>query len=478
VARIVNKNLRFLCQELKHEKRSELLSLYESKKIDYDEHKALCLEHGIKSGVILEGSSRSFKTISSIDFIVYICSKVETGSVINIMRETYVSFKTTIYNDVDWRFPQYGIRSPFMGKQEVKSFMLYGNKITLIGADSESAQLGVGCDYLYMNEVLGIPKDVRNQALQRCRKFWWGDLNPFAAQHDVYTMATRADVAHLKTTYKDNYQIAPGERNQIEGYQPIECSNIAMFFGAKTDDEAEKHTAIQKALRYDLEANPDNFPASDVAELKRCRTNEQTGTADKYRWMVYGLGERMAPDGLIFPNVTWIKEFPQNVEAIYWGSDFGYTTDPSTLVKIGVQGTNMFIECKFYEPTPSTDAYLALLSQHVSKSDSVWADPSGENGGRGFISACRNEGYSVYATNTYPGSIVYGISILRKYKLHLVDCPHLADSNGMTPMRKEQAGYQKAKARVNGVMVVTDSPVDANNHIWDAVRMAAMSNRL
>jgi len=468
--KVVNPNLNFLRTELKHQRRSELLALYESKLISYEQFKDLCLAEDIKSGVVLEGSSRAFKTISSIDFIIHICSEVETGSVINIMKETYTSFKTTIYNDIDWRFPQFKLLSPFTGKKEVKSFMLYGNKITLLGADSESAQLGVGCDYLYINEALAISKDVRSQALQRCRKFWWMDYNPTAAEHDIYTQTIgRKDVGFLKTTYKDNYQITPAERTQIESYQPIELCVIAIFFGSQDYDEKIKYTAIQKALRYNTDLNPDKFPVADVRELARCKINEATGTADKYKWKVYGLGERMSPEGLIFPRVTWVKEFPKDIEKIYYGSDFGYTIDPSTLIKVGIQGNNMFIECKFYEPTPTATDYINLLSQHVTKSHVVWADPSGDSGGRGYISEARRLGFQVYATSTFPGSIKYGISIIKKYNLFLVDSPEL---------RKEQLGYTRAKAKVNGVMVVTDDPIDANNHIWDGVRMTALSNRL
>ncbi len=480
MGRVINPNLEFLHAELKHQKRSELLSLYDLKQIDFDEYKALCEQNGVKSGVVLEGSSRAFKTISSIDFIIYLCSKVEIGSVINIMKETYTSFKTTIYNDIDWRFPQYGLRSPFLGKQEVKSFMLFGNKITLIGSDSESAQLGVGCDYLYINEALNVPKDVRNQALQRCRKFWWMDYNPSAAEHDIYTQTIgRKDVGFLKTTYKDNKQIAPGERIQIEGYQPIELCNIAMFWGSKSEDEGIKYQAIQRALKYNCDKNPDKFPIQDVKELIRCRQNEESGTADKFKWMVYGLGERMAPEGVIFPNVTWIKEFPKDCPNIYWGQDFGYTVDPSTLVKVGVDRIaepgekvkpNMYLESKFYQPTPTANDYINLLEIHANKEITMWADPSGEYGGRGYISEARRAGYNVYAMNPFPGSIEYGLSIMRKYNLHIVDCPE---------MRKEQSGYVKGKAKVNGVWVVTDTPIDANNHaIGDAPRMACISNRL
>jgi hypothetical protein len=70
----------------------------------------------------------------------------------------------------------------------------------------------------------------------------------------------------------------------------------------------------------------------------------------------------------------------------------------------------------------------------------------------------------------FKGSIEYGISVMKKYKLHIVDC---------TEMRKEQAGYCKAKAKVNGVWVMTDSPIDKDNHaIGDAPRMACIMNQL
>lgn len=477
---IINPNLRYLHAQLKHRRRNELLLEYKSGKINYDQYKAICLEEDILSGVVLEGSSRSFKTISSLDFIVYISSTLETSAVFNIIKETYVSFKTTLYNDFNWRLPQYGIRSPFQDRQEVKSFKLFGNKINLIGADSESAQHGVGCDYLYVNEALDVSKAVRDQAIMRCRKFWWMDLNPKYAEHDIFTSTIgRPDVGHIKTTYKDNLQISPQERTQIESYQPVELSEIAKFLGSQDEDEVKRFSAIQRAIKYDTALNPDKYPAKDILELKRCQGNEETGTANKYMWLVYGLGERMAPDGLIFPNVTWIKEFPKDCPNIYWGSDFGYTVDPSTLVKIGIDRKaevgdtvkpNMYLDLKFYEPTPTSNDYINLLRVHIDKTTNIWADPSGEYGGRGYISSCRNEGYQVYACNSFPGSIEFGISIMKKYNLCIVDHP---------AMRKEQAGYIKAKAKVNGVWVVTDTPVDANNHaIGDAPRMACIMNRL
>jgi phage terminase large subunit len=474
MAKIINPNLRFLCNHLRAEERNELIKAYDQahpgdKDRAFAEYKRQCSERGIKSGVVLEGSSRSAKTWSSLDFILYITSKVETNVTINIIKETYVSFKTTLYDDFNRRLPMYGIDSPFANRQEVKSFKLFGSKINLIGADSESAQLGVSCDYLYFNEALDISKGVRNQAEMRCRKFWWMDYNPKFANHDIYeSTVTRPDVAWLKTTYKDNYFISPAERIKIESYQSVSMSAIAIHFGSNSEEEAIKYSAIKKAVNYDTKANLGLFPVEHLAELERCKRNEEAGTASLYDWKVYGLGERMAQEGLIFPNVTWIKEFPKDIESIYWGTDFGYTVDPSTLVKVGIKGSDMFVHCMAYQPTPTPNDYINMVKP-IIKDGTAWADPSGESGGRLYISSARRAGLNIFAANVYPGSIKDGLAIIKKYKLHLVDTPE---------MRKEQAGYCMAMAKVNGVMVRTDNPIDANNHIFDPVRYTCLSNRL
>lgn len=472
MGRLINPNFRFLNSSLKFERRNELLKLYDAKKITYENYREITLQEEIPSGAILEGSSRSGKTTASVDFKIKLCARHETGATINVFRETYNSFKTTLYDDLDKRLTAFGAPNPFDKKQEVTSFKLWGNKINLLGADTNNINkiLGAGSDYIFFNEMLDIPEQVVNQAIQRCRKFWWGDLNPKYADSYVFEkILTRKDVAHIRTTYRDNPFISPNERLSIEGYQPVEASNIAIFFGSQSEDETKKHQAIERARRYDVEKNPDKFPAADIAELKRCLYNEQTKTADPYMWDVYGLGLRRAPDGIIFPKVTWVKEFPANCEKIYWGLDFGYTESPSVLVKVGIMGTELYAEIKFYQPTPAPTDLISLLSQHVTKEDTIWADPSGENGGKTFISDSRKAGYMVRAANTYAGSIKDGISILKKYNLCLVDC---------TPWRTEQSGYRKAKAKVNGSIVTLDNPVDDKNHAWDATRITALMNRL
>jgi hypothetical protein len=93
----------------------------------------------------------------------------------------------------------------------------------------------------------------------------------------------------------------------------------------------------------------------------------------------------------------------------------------------------------------------------------VWADPSGESGGKGMTSECRRNGLRVLAANTFSGSIKYGIALMKKYRIHLVEHPDV---------RKEATNYVYKEIR--GFFL--DDPIDDYNHFWDAVRMAVMSN--
>jgi phage terminase large subunit len=84
----------------------------------------------------------------------------------------------------------------------------------------------------------------------------------------------------------------------------------------------------------------------------------------------------------------------------------------------------------------------------------------------GFISAARSAGYRVMAVRKFPGSINYGIAVLKNYRLHIVK------NRFYHEVLKEQSNYKYKQ--VNGISL--DEPIDDFNHFWDAVRYAAMSN--
>jgi len=387
----------------------------------------LCNElHSGKRGVMLEGSSRSGKTWSSVDFLIYICTKIERRATIHIVKETYNSFKTTLFEDFDRRFPMFGIPSPSAGRKELNRFNLFGNTINLLGADAVSKVHGSGSDYFWMNEVLDIDKEIFNQYEMRCRKLWWFDYNPSVTKHWAYDLEKRNDVSLLRTTFLDNPHISNAEKVKILSYEPWHPE--------------DRHLPVK-----DRRPHPFNI---------------EQGTADEYNWNVYGLGLRSVPEGLIFQHVTWIDKFPAECELIYHGLDFGFTNDPTALVKIGRIGGNLFLQKLHYAPTPNANELLKVLDQHLTGLH-AWADSHDA----GMISAMRRKHHKIYAAKKFNGSIRYGIDMLKCFKLHIVE-----DED----FRNEQENYKWKK--VNGISL--NEPVDGYNHLWDATRYAAIMEGL
>ena len=360
-------------------------------------------------GAVLEGSSRSGKTFSSIDFLLGLCSIPGVSNlVIYIIKETYNSFKTTLYNDFNVRLPMHGIPSPMANVKDIQSFNLFDSRVYMIGADQPSKFHGAGCDFFWINESLEVSQDIFNQLEQRCRQFWWMDYNPKTSLHWVFNLEKRDEVSFCHSTVKDNPSIPYWELQKILSYEPI----------------------IQ---------------------------NITNGTADDYMWQVYGLGKRASPEGVVFKNVTWISEFPGDLDKIAYGLDFGFTSSPSSIVKVGVRGRDMFIESMFYTPTENADILAEPLAKIIG-SNHIWAD-SAE---RGMISDLKIKGLKVLAAKKWPGSIRYGIDFLKRFKLHLVK---------NTDLRKEQENYKWRT--VGGIQL--DEPIDDFNHIWDAVRYASVA---
>lgn len=370
-----------------------------------------CYETG-KRGALLEGSSRAGKTISAIDFLVWLCS-TQDSLVIIIIKETLTSFRTTLYQDFNVRLPMFGLSSPFQDRQTITSFNLFSSRINLLGADDPAKLHGAGSDFVWGNEFLDLPQSVFDQLEMRCRKFWWGDYNPKATDHWVFnSVEPRQDVGLIRTTYKDNPFLSSAERKKIESYEPNEI-NIAQ------------------------------------------------GTADSYMWNVYGLGLRSAPEGLIFQHVTWVDEFPKDIDRVYYGSDIGQTA-PSTVVKIGVNGSNLFVECLGYMPTESTNDYVDLVGTCVTKKDIVWADSAAP----GFIASCQRAGYAMHAIKKFPGSRKFAIGLIKSRKLHIVKNRHYHSVN------KEVCNFKYRQ--VNGIKL--DEPIDGHDHFWDATFYATLAN--
>lgn len=381
------------------------------RKINKNFHVLRYAEMQGKRGAVMEGGSRSGKTWGGIDKIVYLASHADKPLTVNIIRETYNSFKTTLYDDFNRRLPMLNLVSPFATAKEIQSFFLFGTKINLIGADKLTTMHGVVCDYFWINEGLYVKKEIFDQQEMRCRRFWWMDYNPTTSDHYVYdSIIPRKDVAFIHSTLLDNPYISQQEKNKILSYEPT-------------------------------------------------KENKERGTADDYNWKVYGLGLRASPEGLIFPDVIYIDQFPDNVERISYGMDFGYTNHPTTLVKAGKSGNNLYLEKKLYAPTENAtilDTYLQTIPD-FTKEDLFWCDSENP----GMIADLQQRGYKAFGVKKFKGSIKYGIDLIKQHKVYIVRSHEF---------KKEQENYRWRV--VDGKKL--NEPVDRYNDLWDAARYAVL----
>jgi hypothetical protein len=398
-------------------------------------------------GAALEGSSRSGKTWSGVDIIICLCLYVEESCTINIYRETYNEFKTTLYDDFKRRLDDYELPNPFHNAKEVKSFRIGKSTIYFLG----DGKHGGGCDYAFFNEMMFIQQSVFDQTEMRCRKFWWADYNPSVTDHWFFDkVLTRPDVAFLRTTYLDNKYISAGERNKILSYEPWKPGSYVV-----------KEGVILCYNKFSGKVEP----VTNANQPPPHPTNISNGTADEFMWKVYGLGLRGAMKGVIFPYVEWIDSFPEEKGIIY-PNDFGFTTDPNVFGKYAEDEFNIWIEPLCYEPIETPRELASLLeSLGIEKTAIIPCDSAdkytGENKGTvEMVKGLRKEGYVNAYKISKTKSVMFWLNSMKTKKIHVVK-NHLYKY-----ALKEQQNYRMKE--INGIAI--NQPIDKWNHIWDQAR--------
>ena len=402
-----------------------------------------------KRGVILEGGSRSGKSWSGVDFIIFLCTRIEKNCTIHIYREFFADFAGSLYDDFKRRLDDFGIDNPFHNAQIVKSFKIFRNTISFKGCDKVGSKHGSGADYVFYNEMMHIPQNIFDQSEMRCRKFWWGDYNPSFTEHWIFDkILTRPDIGYLHNTLLDNPFITTQEKNKILGFEPWETGiytiedNTVMYNGKPVDEK--------------------NQPPPN-------KENIENGTADSFMWRVYGLGLRGAMEGQIFKRIIYIKDFPDLAHT--YGLDFGFTNDKTALVKFAQDSRNIYMELLIYKPISDPDELSASLEAvGVSKYVPITADSSDRyvSEKKGVVLMVRDlfdRGWEISKVSKTK-SIMYWIASMQTKKIHIIS------SDLVRFFKTEQDNYRFKE--VNGILI--NQPIDGWDHAFSSGRYAHMSH--
>jgi len=170
---------------------------------------------------------------------------------------------------------------------------------------------------------------------------------------------------------------------------------------------------------------PDNpwLPATLREELVYCRTVD----FDAYRHIWEG-EPRARSQAEAFGGKWTIEAFDAPADArFYFGADWGFSQDPTVLVRCFIQDRKLFIDYEAFgvgvdiDETPALFRSVPGAEKWPIKADSARPET---------ISAMRRAGFNIQAARKWPGSVEDGIAHLRGYEKIVVHerCKHTIDA--------------------------------------------------
>lgn len=273
-----------------------------------------------------------------------------------------------------------------------------GGKIEFFSVDSYTKVHGAQRDYLFINECNNIEWEIYRQLAIRTSRVIFLDWNPRSAFWWDERLEGRADSILIKSTYLDNPFLS----------------------------------------------------ASQVAEI-------ESNKGDENWWRVYGLGENGSTEGLVYNRWRIVQSMPANYKMRLYCIDFGFTNDPTAILRVTLSGGELWVEELAYQTGMlNKDIASTLLNAGASRTDNIVAD-SAEPKSIAEINAIT--GLNVKPTAKGQGSIVAGISAVQAYQLNV-----MSDALGTI---EELRNYSWRKD-VNGNYL--NVPIDKYNHALDALR--------
>lgn len=200
-------------------------------------------------------------------------------------------------------------------------------------------------------------------------------------------------------------------------------------------------------IHTDYRDNVENLSESFLANLERIRRDRP----DKFNHQIMG-GWLDKAEGVVFSNWS-MGEYIQTDNSVY-GQDFGYSVDPTVLVKISINRDTkrMWVKELYGKPGLSTKQ-ICELNRRYAGDDLIISDNSEPR----LLAAMKDDyGINVKPTIKRSGSILSGIALMQDYDI-------IVDNNSIEII-KELNNYVWHHRN--------EKPIDRWNHRLDSIRYA------
>jgi len=347
---------------------------------------------------IVQGGTSSSKTFSILPLLINYATthpnteiSIVSESVPHLKRGVIRDFKKIMQWTGNWKEEQYN-----------RSSMTYnftnGSFIEYFSVDNPSKLRGARRHILFINECNNVDFESYQQLAIRTSKFIYLDFNPTGEFWVNTELENAKDSQKVILTYLDN----------------------------------------------------EAAPKAAVDEILKAKAKAETGNKYWINWFnVYGLGLQGKLSGAIYEN--WELGKFKTIGKTVLGQDFGFSNDPSTLIKTNIDKKNkvIYVEECFYLTKLTATQLGDLNAKHAGK-DLIVADSADPR----LIDSLKQYCNIVPAIKGQ-GSIVYGIAMIQDYKL-VID----PESKNLINELKNYVWLEKK----------SQTPISKFDHLLDALR--------
>ncbi len=307
--------------------------------------------------IVNKGSTRSSKTYSILQTLLWIAENSETGRTISIVSESLPhlkrgcirDFKTMLMDEDKWEAKNWNATD--------KIYRIKDSVIEFFSADNPSKVHGPSRDILYLNECINIDYETYRQMAIRTTVSIFLDCNPSFEFWLDEKILTQSQSILIHSTYRDNEHLTQAQIEEIE-----------------------------------------------------------SNRSDSGWWQVYGEGLTGSRQGVVINNWDIVTDMPQTYKKRWIGIDFGFTNDPTAIIDIRLHQGELWIDELLYaKGYDNMMIAQLLLTMNIPPQTAIIADSAEPKS----IKEIASQGWRVEPATKGKDSINSSISTLNRYKKHI-----------------------------------------------------------
>ena len=296
----------------------------------------------------------------------------------------------------------------------------------------------------------------------------WDDNRWMATEH-TYTFDNDSVIEFFST---DSAEKLKGLRRNIlwcdeanelssEQFMQLAIRTTGQIILSFNPSFSPKHWIIKElSVRDDVQTFITTYKDNPYLPLEQVRFIEKYKETNPRYWMTYGLGQFAVNEKQIY-DFEVVDEFDfDTAEFVCFAMDIGYVSDPTALIALWKSGDKIIVNEHIYQKGLITSEIISILKENIDSRDILIVDSSEPR----LIDEIKRAGFPLTrGVKKGKDSVNWGIDLVKKYRIVV--------PKANTNLIEELYSYEWVDDGNGGV---TNTPVDANNHLLDAMRYAVM----